>query len=198
MKKISVSELLPNADYEKRRGEFRSRIIALKKYRAVELGPMIRMVFENRETVKFQIQEMLFVERQSDPAKREEEVQVYNEMIPGKGELKATLMIEITEEGRIRETLESLKGLDRGPYIHIVFGNERVTAQFEPDRSTDEKLSSVHYVTFTFSPESRAHFLERSPSERVLLLSDHPRYSAMAPLSPETVESLQVDLRDES
>ncbi len=197
MKKIAVSELIPNAEYEKRRAEFRSRVITLKKHRAINLGPLVRLVFENRETVLFQIQEMLFVERQTDESKREEEVRVYNDMVPGNGELKATLMIEITEEDRIRETLEHLKGLDRGPYIHIVFGNDRVTAQFEPDRSTEEKLSSVHYVTFGFSPEVRRHFLERKPTDRVMLLSDHPRYSAMAPLSGEMIESLKQDLRDD-
>ena len=198
MKSITTADLLPNADYEKRRAEFRSRTIAFKKNRGINLGPLIRIVFENRETVLFQIQEMLFVENATDPEKREEEIRVYSDMLPTRTVLKSTLMIEIVEEDRIRETLDSLKALDRGPYIHLAFGGEKVTALFEPDRSTEEKLSSVHYVTFPFGEAQRDLFLGRPASEKVVLLSDHPRYSAMVTLPAEMVESLRSDLSDEA
>ncbi len=198
MKPITTADLLPNAEYEKRRAEFRTNMIAFKKNRGLNLGPLIRIVFENRETVLFQIQEMLFVENATSPEKREEEIRVYSDMLPSRTALKATLMIEIVEESRIRETLDSLKGLDRGPYIHLAFGGERVTALFEADRSTDEKLSSVHYVTFPFSEGQRKLFCERPVTEKVVLLSDHPRYSAMVTLPLEMVQSLRRDLADES
>ncbi len=197
MKGISVSDLLDNAAYEQRRGDFRSRIIGIKKDRGINLGPILRLVFENRDTLLFQIQEMLFVEHTVDPEKREEEVEIYRPMLPTRTTLSATLMIEITEESRIRETLDSLQGLDRGPYLHLVFGGERVTANFEPDRSTEEKLSSIHYLTFPFSEKQRSTFLGLPEGERVMLLSDHPRYSAMSVLSPGTIRSLQGDLSDE-
>ncbi|MHB1606211.1 MAG: DUF3501 family protein [Leptospirales bacterium] len=198
MRPITIVDLLPNTEYEQKRAEFRSRIISLKKNRGLNLGPLIRIVFENRETVLFQIQEMLFVENTTDPQKREEEIHVYRDMIPTRNVLKATLMIEIVEENRIRGTLDSLKGLDRQPCIHLGFGEERVTAQFEQDRSTDEKLSSVHYVTFPFNERQRTRFLNLPSSEKVALLSDHPRYSAMATLSSEMFQSLRNDLSDEA
>ncbi|AKS22982.1 MAG: uncharacterized protein C75L2_00780033 [Leptospirillum sp. Group II 'C75'] len=197
MREIRVTDLLDNTTYEQRRGDFRSRIIALKKDRGMNLGPILRLVFENRDTLLFQIQEMLLVERTTDPEKRAEEVEIYRTMLPTRSALSATLMIEITEEGRIRETLDTLQGLDRGPYLHLAFGGERVTAQFEPDRSTDEKLSSVHYLTFPFTEKQRSGFLGLPEGERVMLLSDHPRYSAMTILSPGAIRSLQGDLSDE-
>lgn len=198
MKPITIVDLLPNIEYEKRRAEFRSRIISFKKNRGLNLGPLIRIVFENRETVLFQIQEMLFVENTTDPEKRKEEIHVYSDMIPTRNVLKATLMIEIVDESRIRGTLDNLRGLDREPYIHLVFGEERVTALFEPDRSTDEKLSSVHYVTFPFDERQRTLFLGLPSSEKVALLSDHPRYSAMVWLPSEMVQGLRNDLSDET
>ena len=197
MKEIRVADLLDNTTYEQRRGDFRSRIIAIKKERGMNLGPILRLVFENRDTLLFQIQEMLLVERTTDPKKRAEEVEIYRPMLPNGSALSATLMIEITEEGRIRETLDTLQGLDRGPYLHLAFAGERVTAMFEPDRSTDEKLSSVHYLTFPFTEKQKSLFLGLPDGERVLLLSDHPRYSAMTVLSPGTLRSLQGDLSDE-
>lgn len=196
MKEIVLDDLMDNKTYEQKRGEFRSRIIALKKHRGINLGPILRLVFENRETVLFQIQEMLFVEHTVDPAKRAEEIEIYRTMLPTRTTLKATLMIEITDEGQIRETLESLQGLDRGPFIHIAFAGERVTAEFEPDRSTEEKLSSVHYVTFRFSEKQRTLFMDLPAGVRVMLVSEHPRYSAMAMVPSEMVQQLKEDLAD--
>ncbi len=196
MKEIVLDDLMDNKTYEQKRGEFRSRIIALKKHRGINLGPILRLVFENRETVLFQIQEMLFVEHTVDPAKRAEEIEIYRTMLPTRTTLKATLMIEITDEGQIRETLDSLQGLDRGPFIHIAFAGEKVTADFEPDRSTEEKLSSVHYVTFRFSEKQRAVFMDLPAGGRVMLVSEHPRYSAMAMVPSEMVQQLKDDLAD--
>ncbi|MHB1926486.1 MAG: DUF3501 family protein [Leptospirillum sp.] len=196
MKEIVLDDLMDNKTYEQKRGEFRSRIIALKKHRGINLGPILRLVFENRETVLFQIQEMLFVEHTVDPAKRAEEIEIYRTMLPTRTTLKATLMIEITDEGQIRETLESLQGLDRGPFIHIAFAGERVTAEFEPDRSTEEKLSSVHYVTFRFSEKQRTLFMDLPAGVRVMLVSEHPRYSAMAMVPSEMVQQLKEDMAD--
>jgi hypothetical protein len=196
MKEIVLDDLLDNKTYEQKRGEFRSRIIALKKHRGINLGPILRLVFENRETVLFQIQEMLFVEHTVDPAKRAEEIEIYRTMLPTRTTLKATLMIEITDEGQIRETLDSLQGLDRGPFIQIAFAGEKVTADFEPDRSTEEKLSSVHYVTFRFSEKQRTLFMDLPADGRVMLVSEHPRYSAMAMLPSGMVQQLKEDLGD--
>lgn len=196
MKEIVLDDLLDNKTYEQKRTEFRSRIIALKKHRGINLGPILRLVFENRETVLFQIQEMLFVEHTVDPAKRAEEIEIYRTMLPTRTTLKATLMIEITDEGKIRDTLDSLQGLDRGPFLHIAFSGERVTAEFEPDRSTEEKLSSVHYVTFRFSEKQRTLFMDLPAGGRIMLVSEHPRYSAMAMVPPEMVQQLKEDLAD--
>src|SRR5260370_15523108 len=111
MKKIELADIQNILDYEKVREEAQNRIIALKKNRRVQVGDMISFVFENRDTVLFQIQEMVRAERIVDEEKIQDEIDVYNELIPGDGELSATMFIEIQDQARIRETLEKLLGI---------------------------------------------------------------------------------------
>ena len=100
MKQLIQTDLLSMADYERQREQFRSQIIALKQRRRISVGPLITLVFENRETLRFQTQEMIRVERILEPHKVQEELDVYNVLMPGSGELSATLLIEITEQDR--------------------------------------------------------------------------------------------------
>ncbi|HEY5626943.1 MAG TPA: DUF3501 family protein, partial [Nitrospira sp.] len=114
MKTLSCQDVLSIEDYEKQRESFRSRIIALKQRRRISLGPLITLVFENRETLRFQVQEMVRVERIVDPVKVQDELDVYNALMPSLGELSATLLIEITDEAVMKEWLDRFMGLDRG------------------------------------------------------------------------------------
>ena len=97
-------------EYELERPDFRSRVIELKRRRRVALGPLMTLVFENRDTVRFQIQEMLRVERIVQPDKVLHEIETYNELLPGPGEVAATLFIEITDQGRIQAILDGFIG----------------------------------------------------------------------------------------
>jgi hypothetical protein len=103
MKPLIQADLLPTADYERQREQFRSQIIALKQRRRISVGPLITLIFENRETLRFQTQEMIRVEHILDPHKIQDELDVYNALMPGDGELSATLLIEITEQDRMKE-----------------------------------------------------------------------------------------------
>jgi hypothetical protein len=98
MKAIAPEDIIPHQEYERQREAFRANIIALKQRRRMSVGPCITMVFENHETVKFQIQEMIRVERIFDPVKVQDELDVYNALLPAPGELSATLLIEITQD----------------------------------------------------------------------------------------------------
>src|SRR5215470_16717864 len=111
MQKVTLDEIVGSERYEKIRDEFRHRIIELKKHRRVSVGDYITLVFENHETVLFQIQEMLRAERITDIDKIRFEVDTYNELIPGEGELSTTLLIEITEQKHIRPALVKLIGI---------------------------------------------------------------------------------------
>jgi hypothetical protein len=119
MNLLAPQDLLPVAEYEQQREQFRSQIIALKQRRRISVGPLITLVFENRETLRFQTQEMIRVEHILDPHKVQEELDVYNALMPGSGELSATLLIEITEQDRMKEWLDVFMGLDHGQTVAI-------------------------------------------------------------------------------
>lgn len=174
MKVIAPEDVIPYEAYEKQREEFRSRIIALKQRRRISIGPLVTMIFENRSTLQFQIQEMIRVERIFDPAKVQDELNVYNAILPAPGELSATLLIEITEEAMMKHWLDQFMGLDHGEKVAIVAGDERAFGEFEGGHSHDTKISAVHFVRFhpTVSMQSAIADL-RQP---VLLTVDHGEY----------------------
>ena len=148
MKPIMLEEVIPFGDYERQREAFRSRIIALKQRRRISVGPLVTLIFENRDTLQFQTQEMIRVEYIRDPHKVQEELDVYNALMPGSGELSATLLIEITEQDRVKEWLDMFMGLDHGETVAIRAGAEQVFGQFEGGHSHETKISAVHFVRF--------------------------------------------------
>ena len=119
MQKVTLDEIVGSERYEKIRDDFRRRVIELKKHRRLSVGDRMTFVFENHETVLFQIQEMLRAERITDIDKIRFEVDTYNELIPRDGELSSTLLIEITEQKQIRPELVKLIGLDKAVSLQI-------------------------------------------------------------------------------
>lgn len=158
MKFIEINELLNIIDYEKVRNTYRSDIISYKANRRVLLGNQISMVFENRKTMKFQIQEMMRAERMVHDEAIQHEIDVYNSLLPGENELSATLFIEITEEEKIREDLHKFLGLTEGHSLWIEFGSTKIFAEFEAGRSEEDRISSVHYIRFAFTPQQIEEF----------------------------------------
>ena len=191
MQKVTLDEIVGSERYEKIRDDFRRRIIELKKHRRLSVGDRMTFVFENHETVLFQIQEMLRAERITDIDKIRFEVDTYNELIPGDGELSSTLLIEITEQNQIRPELVKLIGLDKAVSLQI---GQRFTVpgMFEGGRSTEDNLSAVQYVRFPLSPEARAAFCEGK--DEVRLVITHPNYQAQVPLPTATRQSLAAEL----
>jgi len=148
MKRLGREDLLSMQEYEREREAFRSRIVELKRKRRISVGPLITVVFENRETLLFQVQEMIRVERIVDQAKVQDELDVYNDLLPGPNELSATLLIEITEESKMKESLDRFMGLDRGQTLAITANGEQAFAEFEGGHSHETKISAVHFVRF--------------------------------------------------
>ncbi|MBI3996008.1 MAG: DUF3501 family protein [Nitrospirae bacterium] len=192
MDTLRLSDIKPLSEYEPIRKEFRERIIALKKRRRVSLGDRMTLVFENRDTLLFQIQEMMRVEHIYDPAKIQDELNTYNPLIAGPGELSATLFIEITESERIKEILDGLQGIDDGRSVYLELGTERIYGRFEEGHSKEDKLSAVHYVRFRLSPEQRAAF--RNEKMPAALAADHPKCRARTLLDAAVREELGKDL----
>jgi hypothetical protein len=190
MRKLTVDDIVDMRAYERERDEFRARVIALKKQRRVALGDLVTLVFENTDTMRFQIQEMARAEKMLRDEQIEHEVETYNELIPERGELSATLFIEITDQDVLREWLPKLPGIQR----HVAFdvaGAEVRGVEPDEERLTreDEITSTVHYLKFAFSPEQQAAFA----AGPVRLVVDHPEYQAQAVLSDGQRAALAAD-----
>jgi len=191
MKKIALDDILGFSAYEKVRQEYRQQIIDKKKSRRVAVGDKVSLVFENRDTVIFQIQEMLRAERISDLDKIREEIAVYNELIPNPGELSATMFLEIEDQTHLRDDLLKFLGIDEVVFLKV--GGHSVRGQFEEGRSKDDKISAVQYVRFPFTAEAQKEFIAGARAEMAI---DHANYRASAVLSADQQQSLAADLTD--
>jgi len=192
MKAMTSSDIIPFAEYERLREGFRACIIELKKRRRISVGPLITLVFENRETLLFQIQEMIRVEQIFDPPKVQEELDVYNALLPAAGELSATLLIEITDDARMKEWLDAFMGLDHGQKVAITVGGEQIFAEFEGGHSHETKISAVHFVRFRMTAAAKAALADlRVP---VTLSVRHGDYREDAPVSGSMREEWLKDL----
>jgi len=179
VEKLTLQDIKDIATYEKERPEFQKHIIALKKRRRVSVGDKVTLLFENRETVRSQIQEMCRVERIVHDDKIQEEIDVYNGLIPEPNHLAATVFVEIVQMDQIRAILDSLIGLDE--HVSIQIGKEKIPAIFEPGRSRDDRIAAVQYVSFKFSPEQIE--LLKDESVDLYLTTDHPNYKEQAVVS---------------
>jgi hypothetical protein len=192
---IQLSDLKNLVEYEKAREAMRARVIALKARRRIVLGNQLSLLFENRDTVLYQIQEMMRTERIVDDAKIQDEIDAYTPLLPTAGELSATLFIEIPELARltqeqVRETVNRFQGIDRA--ISLRVGGEVVPAEFEAGHSKEEKMAAVQYVRFKVAPAARAALADAAQPAR--LVAAHPHYEAEAPLSAEARAELLADL----
>lgn len=195
-RKLTLAEIADLRAYERERDDFRRRIIALKKRRRVSVGPFVTFVFENRDTVRFQIQEMARAETLMSDDAIENELRVYNPLIPEPGELCATLFIELTSKAELRQWLPRLVGIETAVGLRLGSGPAARTVRCAVEGGDQRQLtregptSSVHYVHFRLGDGDIAAFA----TEPVALLLDHPEYRHEARLSSETKSELLSDL----
>jgi hypothetical protein len=188
---VTLDEIVGLGRYEAIRDEVRRRTIQLKKPRRVPVGDEITFVFENHDTIYFQIQEMVRAERITDLDALREEIAVYNALLPRPGELSATMLIEITDQEQIAPRLLSLLGIDEAVWLELE-GQPRVRGDFEPGRSKEDRLSAVQYVRFALPPPVAATFRRLAVPARLVI--DHPHYRAATSIAGETRASLAADL----
>lgn len=195
--KLTLDDIADLREYERERDEFRARVIALKRRRRVHVGPIVTLVFENRDTVRYQIQEMARVERLMSDEAIETELRVYNPLIPEPGHLVATLFVELTTDAELRHWLPRLVGIERSVSVRLGEGVDADEVRCLPDPDHEKQLtreeitSTVHYVTFSLTPDQ----VERFASGPVALVLDHPEYRYATPLGADTVTELLADLR---
>lgn len=198
MKVIQRGEVLGLADYEAIRDRFRARVIQEKKARRVALGPDASCLFENRDTVLMQIQEMLRTERITRDAAIQHEIDTYNELIPKEHELSATILVEIEDKDRREAFLAEATGLERS--FALVVGDARCPGKHDPTREDPHRTTAVHYVKFDLAPAAEQALRDvldkkRRPDDlAVELVADHPRYTQRTRLPASLVASLAEDL----
>lgn len=194
MKALTTDELISIEEYDRRRESFRANIISLKQRRRISVGPLLTLVFENQDTLKFQVQEMIRAERILDPAKIQDELDVYNALLPDPDELSATLMIEITDQAQIKHELDRFMGLDHGNKVAITAGGEIVFGEFEGGRSHETKISAVHFVRFRPTVSMNRAFADLT--QPVTIRVDHGGYRYEVPVPGTMREEWLVDLRN--
>jgi hypothetical protein len=189
MKPITREELLDLAAYERIREQFLRSVIERKKPRYVKLGPNMTALFENRDSVLLQIQEMLRTERITQEKAIAHELETYNALVPGDQELSLTLFIEYQEREERERMLVALAGLEDKFRLRV--GAELIAATPDPRATDPERTMAVHYLKF---PLSESAFTTLSAGrEPVALEVAHAAYSAIAPLPPATLQSLRDD-----
>jgi hypothetical protein len=194
MKPIDRNEVLGLADYEAIRERFRNRVIGEKKLRRVQLGPKASALFENRDTVLLQIQEMLRTERITRPAAVQHEIDTYNENVPGADELSCTVMFEINDKDERDGFLRAAAGIET--HVWLVADGARVAGRaIQRDGILPDRATAVLYLKFAL-PKAIADALRSdAPPSGVALEVDHEAYGVRAALRPETVAELGEDLR---
>jgi len=193
MQKLTRESLMTLEAYAKARKEFRARVLAHKKPRTVHLGEHLTLIFEDELTVRYQVQEMLRVERIFEEEGIQDEIDAYNPLIPDGRNFKATMMIEYEDVDERRGALARLRGIEEKTWIRVE-GCAPVYAIADEDleRETDEKTSSVHFLRFELSDEM-ADALKYGVSLAIGI--EHPHYNArLDPVSADVRAALLKDL----
>ncbi|MBX6420246.1 MAG: DUF3501 family protein [Nevskia sp.] len=181
MEKLRVADLWKLEDYAERRPAFRRQVIEHKKNRKLHLGPHLTLLFEDRLTIHYQVQEMLRVERIYERAAIEDELEAYNPLIPDGTNWKATCLIEYEDPAERVRRLAELKGIERGIWTQVGEGARTyAVADEDLERSTETKTAAVHFLRFELDAAARAAVKNGAP---IRFGVDHPayRYEVVAP-----------------
>ena len=190
--RIARENLLTLEAYARERNDFRARVIAHKKNRTVRLGEHVTLIFEDELTIRYQIQEMLRIEKTFEERGIQDELDAYVPLIPDGTNLKATMMIEYEDPGLRKIELARLRGIENRVYIEVD-GHSPVYAVADEDlpRENEEKTSSVHFLRFEFEPAAIRAFQQGAS---VALGIDHPNYTVrLDEVAPEVQASIARD-----
>jgi hypothetical protein len=192
MTHITRTSLMTLEAYARARNAFRARVIEHKKTRKVDLGEHVTLLFEDELTIRYQVQEMLRIERIFEDDDIAAELDAYNPLVPDGGNLKATMLIEYPDEELRRVWLSRLKGIEDLVWVRVS-GMRQVFAIADEDleRGNEEKTSAVHFLRFELPPDMRQALKAGSG---LLVGVDHPEYSASVLAEPATRVSLAADI----
>jgi hypothetical protein len=192
--KLTLDDIADLRAYERERESFRASVIEQKKRRRIGVGPAVSLVFENRDTIRFQVQEMARAERMLSDHQIQAELDIYNPLIPAPGQLSATLFVELTDQEQMRYWLPRLVGIERSVEFRLAGGvvvSGLVDASHDAQLTREEVTASVHYVYFQFTDDE----VELFAASPVSLAIDLPSYQESTELSDESKQTLLEDLR---
>ncbi|WP_428248939.1 DUF3501 family protein [Ferrovibrio sp.] len=188
---LSRADILPMDAFITVRKEKRAEVVGLKKHRRVSLGPHATFYFENFETMWWQIQEMLYIEKGGEE-QMADELAAYAPLVPRGSELVATFMLEIDEPVRRARVLGSLGGIDQQLFIEVNGLRSQAVPEDDAERNREDgKTSAVHFLRFPLSPQQIAAF--RQPGAKILIGCEHPNYGHLAIVGEATREALARD-----
>ena len=193
---LTIDDIVDQRAYEREREEFRRHVTALKAKRRVGVGPFVTLVFENRDTIRFQIQEMARVEKIITDDGIQSELDAYNPLIPGPGQVSATLFVELTDKDQLVEWLPKLVGIETEVELRLgPTGGRRVRCRVDEAHlrqlTREEIAASVHYVHFDLDGDEIAAFADGP----VVLAVTHANYDHEVELTEDTRSELLTDLR---
>ncbi|HVN27476.1 MAG TPA: DUF3501 family protein [Candidatus Binataceae bacterium] len=193
MKKVDKNDILSVEQWERVRPVLRPLFIHEKERRRLTVGSHLTFLFENTATVWYQIEEMIRSERLTDAGAIQHEIDTYNELIPARGEISATLLIEFSEVKEREAALRRLIGIEKHLWLRL--GDARVPLLFDERQMSPERVSSVQFVRFNVAKDTAA-FLALAQSDQVSIVADHPNLGAQAFINNDLARSLGEDLGD--
>ena len=188
--KLKAEDLYSLEEYARQRAQFRPQVIAHKKRRTLQVGPSATLLFEDRLTVHYQVQEMLRIERIFEMAGIADELGAYNPLIPDGSNWKATLLLEYPDPDARKRALAELKGVEDRCWVQVA-RHERVhaIADEDLDRENEEKTSSVHFLRFELTP---AMVAAAKGGAALGVGIDHDRYRHAVEPVPESIRAALV------
>jgi hypothetical protein len=194
MKPLSKEEILSFEDWERVRPRLRPLFIHAKNRRRLALGPHLTLLFENGQTIWYQVEEMLRAEKIAAPDAIQHEIDTYNELLPPAGGLAATMLIEFGEPRERDAALRRLVGLENHVWLRL--GDRRIAAKFDTRQMSSERISSVQFIHFDVSI-SADQFEELAAAGKAVIEIDHPHLAVRETLSGALAQALAEDLRAE-
>lgn len=192
-RKLTLDDIADVRAYERERADFRSQVIDMKRRRRVHVGTIITFLFENRDTIRFQIQEMARVEKLTTDAEIQIELDIYNPMIPDAGQVCATMFLELTTDDQVREWLPKLANVERSVLLVLSDGSRirgTIDEQHEQGLTRDEVTAAVHYLRWDLTAEQ----VDAFAAGDVVLEIDHPAYLEAVAFGSATHDELLHDL----
>jgi hypothetical protein len=194
VKPVTLKEIIPFEQYEILRPRLRPLFIAEKERRRLAVGEHLTLLFENGQTVWYQVEEMIRSERISAEDAIRHEIDTYNELLPRPGELTATMLIEYADEAQRDAALRELVGLERHLWIRI--GELREHARFDTRQIATDRISAVQFVRFPLGGLDQQEFLKFAAEGKIAIEADHPKLNVRAPIAGPIAISLARDLAD--